>query len=249
MIKFHYVLTYGVLVSFFTADSYADPAILETCNKQLAQSLVSYWNFDYGAGLTVQDPVSGNTGEWEANQTQWVPGKVNTGGFFNGANGVSAGVSTYLANSSFSFAAWINPCLVCSTNRAIIDGYGTGGPEFRINSSNYLDLLAQNIQLLGTSSFAVPSGVWSHVAVTYNLNGAFAFYINGKAAGSATNAYSFNNLPLSIGKGSASGGEYFAGYIDEVGVWNTILEPSQISGLYNTGGANAYISSCKGFQF
>ena len=72
---------------------------------------------------------------------------------------------------------------------------------------------------------ALPLGVWSHVAVTYD-GARQRIYVNGVevANRAQTGAIDDQRSPLRIGgNGAFSGGEFFRGLIDEVRVYNRAL--------------------------
>jgi hypothetical protein len=77
-------------------------------------------------------------------------------------------------------------------------------------------------------------GQWHHVVfVRTKSSGAFTLYVDGASAGSDTNNTSSLTAQstMSIGRLS-SPGNYFAGTIDEVAIYNTVLSPATISAHY-----------------
>jgi hypothetical protein len=77
----------------------------------------------------------------------------------------------------------------------------------------------------------VQLGTWTHLAGTYDPGeNQLHFYVNGKLQGAAvTTAGSWaSNGPLQIGR-HPSGTQYFPGSIDEVAVWQEVLDPSEIA--------------------
>lgn len=138
--------------------------------------------------------------------------------------------------TNLTYTAWVK-CPTTSGSKAIIGGsdVGGGGPEFRVDPANTISFLKQNVAGIGTSTGKVNSAQWNFVAVTYNSSGAYAFYINGEAAGSGTNlqtfAYGSNNFIF----GNALNGspERFVGSLDDVRVYGSVLTPTEITNLFN----------------
>ena len=78
------------------------------------------------------------------------------------------------------------------------------------------------------SPTAVPLGTWTHVALTYD-GAMLRLFVNGAEVVSraTTGAINPSSSPLWIG-GNSPFGEYFAGLIDEVRVYNRALTGSEI---------------------
>ena len=76
------------------------------------------------------------------------------------------------------------------------------------------------------------NGAWHHVVFTRTkATGALALYVDGAAAGTATGASTASlSGPASLNFGRIqSGGNYFAGSLDEVAIYNVVLSPATIS--------------------
>lgn len=203
----------------------------------LLNSLVSYWKYDENSGNAVGDSKGSNTGAWSGTLgSQWTPGKINSGGNFNGSdNGVNCGNDISLQLSVFTYAGWVKT----STSGTICSWVNNAGPQFRIGGTLHLDLLQSNISNIASSTGAVPSGVFAHVAVTYDASGNWAFYINGSLSGSGTNAQGFS-FSSNFYHGRQLTGEYLNGVLDELGVWSRALSASEIAQLYNSGLGKQY---------
>jgi hypothetical protein len=150
-------------------------------------------------------------------------------------------------NSNFTIECWIRPVSVTGagvifSKRSSTGAYG--GFIFQLND-NKLNIVATNdesswgINLDSTSTLS--SNTWYHVAVT-RLNNTFKIFINGAEEGSQTAAdfvISTNPDNMVIGAGSASGGQEFVGYIDDLRIIrgvslynNTFTPPTAQLGLY-----------------
>ena len=70
---------------------------------------------------------------------------------------------------------------------------------------------------------------WTHLAVTYD-GSVQRLYVNGVLAGShaQTGSMAVGNQPLRIGGNASFAGEFFAGLIDEVKVYNRALSAAEI---------------------
>ena len=91
-----------------------------------------------------------------------------------------------------------------------------------------------------TVNYTLSTGVWYHVAVTWDTNGSSSstatFYVNGSSIGTDTSSIFaiFNSTsPFAIGAlGSST--NHWDGKIDDVRVWDTIRSGAQISANYQT---------------
>ena len=76
---------------------------------------------------------------------------------------------------------------------------------------------------------ALPLNTWTHLAATYS-SGALRIYVNGVLVSTqaGTGSIASSTLPLRIG-GNTIWGEYFAGRIDEVKIYNRVLSVTEIA--------------------
>lgn len=111
------------------------------------------------------------------------------------------------------------------------DGAGTsGGCQWRIDSSaagSNQNLIKSNVASIGESTSALSTNTVYMVGVSYDASGNFAFYVDGKADGSGTNAQTFTHGSFQLGHNSTlfSNDEYFAGDIITYGEWS-VAQPA-----------------------
>ena len=159
-----------------------------------------------------------------------VGGKFGNGGSFDGVNDyIQIPNSTSLQNQVFTITAWIKPTSILSLTETIIGWSVGGGPQFRVSNGS-LSLTKENIVNVGSGQ-SISAEVFSHIAVTYDSNGNYVFYINGLPAGSGTNKQTFTFSNLLIGKQQSV--EQMYGILDDVRVYNRALSPAEVSDLYN----------------
>jgi hypothetical protein len=83
-----------------------------------------------------------------------------------------------------------------------------------------------------TTNFVINE--WEHYVGVYTSN-TMTFYRNGVLQGTTNNTHTNvnqANLPIWIGRGV--GGNYFNGSIDDIGIWNRVLNPNEIANLYQS---------------
>ncbi|MDP6770321.1 MAG: Ig-like domain-containing protein, partial [Anaerolineales bacterium] len=139
-------------------------------------------------------------------------------------------------DDSRTLTAWINANELSGDQGIIFTGtIGT-------NDMFTMALLAANptkISVWGynhdvTGSTVLSTGIWYHIAITYNaLDGELKSYINGAIdINTTTTDYTTSLGTVEIGR---AGTDEFNGKIDEIGIWNEALTSAEITALYNSG--------------
>ena len=195
--------------------------------------LVAAYSFDDGSGTTVAD-ASGNGHTGTITGATWAAtGKYGKALQFNGTSAlvtVADAASLHLS-SGMTLEAWVNPSTVNANWRDVI---------YKGNDNFYLEATSTNASrpdagTIAGGSYAdafgtavLPANSWSHLAETYD-GAALRLYVNGTqvASTSHTGTIASSTNPLQIG-GDSIYGQFFAGLIDEVRVYNVALTAAQI---------------------
>ena len=187
------------------------------------------------SGTTVAD-LSGQNNTGTGLNTTWTTGRYGRGLAFNRSTSwvtVNSSASLNLVNR-LTLEAWVSPTvssgwrtIIFKELDAIYELYASSssGPVGGVNIGGYQEVFS------GTS---LPTNTWSHVAATWDGT-TLRLYVNGVQVGSRAVAgtLSTTSNPLRIG-GDATWGEYFAGTIDEVRVYNRALSAAEIQTDMNT---------------
>lgn len=206
-------------------------------------ALVGAWGFEEGGGLTTADSSGNNNNGTLTNGPTWA---INGGKFGNAItfDGVNDFVNVLRSNSldltqSFTISAWVFPTAVRQDwSAVVVKNYTqylyatTGGLGVSCKAGAVLaGASVSDGTLNGTSinvcdNTAIPQGQWSHLAVTYDAaTGNLLLYING---GTPTTIAASGLMPPSTGDlqigASQFAGEYFAGKIDEVRIYNVAIQ-------------------------
>jgi chitodextrinase len=201
--------------------------------------LVAAYSFNEGAGTTVADSSgNGNTGTLTA--TTWSSsGKYGNALTFNGSTAVVTigNAASLQLTTAMTLEAWVNPTVVNSAWRDVI---------YKGNDNYFLEGTSQGSSApvaggtfgtahgLALGTAALPVNTWSHLAATYD-GATLRLYVNGVQVGSLAQTGNIvtSANPLQIG-GDSIYGQYFAGMIDEVRVYNIALTAAQIQTDMNT---------------
>lgn len=175
---------------------------------------------------TAQVPNHMQTSTWS--QSAWVKASsLNSNGGGGGAcnSGGTASDIVSLGNN--------NIMRLCTSSTALSTVYLR--VVRRINTANYESCISSN-------TFTLGDGAWHHLAAVSdgtNLN----VYLDGtKTQCSEATPQDYDlAYPVTIGKNPTATSYYFGGYIDEVRVYGTALDDSQINQLYR--GAQPGVSS------
>jgi len=211
----------------------------------LVEGMVSHWRLDGDAN----DSVGNNDGTVYGNSV-WTTGQVNGALYFDGVGDyVDCGNDSSLnLTNNFSIAAWFNldntgpVLLICKGN---VPAYESGGAysilcipsngifAFYVRGSSNTDY--------GYATTSVPLSEWTHIVGTFS-DGNIIVYKNGSfAANGSLGAPTINitDEPLAIG-GEGDGGMAFSGRIDDVRIYDRVLDEAEAEELTNLGMPKPY---------
>src|SRR5262245_20412824 len=209
---------------------------LEELESRTAPALVAAYGFEEGSGTTAVDSSGrGNRGTLAGPARR--AGKLGQALSFNGAgNLVNVADSNSLdLTNGMTLEAWVYPTAASdSFDTVVLKERGTTSLAYALYAadgagrppSTYINIVGSDRSVAGTSNLSL--NTWSHLAATYN-GSALRLYVNGTQVATRNqtgNAAATTNA-LRIG-GNTVWGEYFAGLIDEVRVYNTALTQAQI---------------------
>lgn len=199
---------------------------------------VSLLHFDGTNGATTTTDAKGNTVTLTNATISTAQSKF--GGSSLALNG-SSGYCNIASSTNFNFGTsnitiefWVYPN-TNSGQQTLLERRGTGFGSgdwvvwYCSSGTNRISMISYDADGVGndfvsTSSGDLPSGQWSHVAITRN-NNVWTIWVNGVSKGSATKSFTFasSTQPITIGRDNSSGGRfYFNGYIDEFRIINNI---------------------------
>ncbi len=144
----------------------------------------------------------------------------------------SSDTTTLQISGDMSISTWVRTS-VGSTFQKIINKRDAGGTnyDFYLDNSATPKLRFYDGSTAASSTGTITLSTWNHVAISIS-SGTATFYINGVASGTQSFSITSNDAPLYIGKYYS--GEFFAGDIDEVAIWNKALELEDVQTIYNS---------------
>ncbi len=168
---------------------------------------------------------------------------------FNGSSNwvtINDSASLDLA-SGMTIEAWVYPTAI-SGWRTVTMKEQTSSASYWLYANDDTSRPANVVNVGGTvwqlsAGSQLPINTWSHLASTYD-GATQKLYLNGVLAGSRaqTGAIALSSGALRIG-GNSVWGEYFAGYIDELRVYNRALTQAEISSDFTTAVVGLVVST------
>ncbi|MFA5911139.1 MAG: Calx-beta domain-containing protein [Vicinamibacterales bacterium] len=201
--------------------------------------LVAAYGFNEGSGTTAADASgAGQTGSISG-ATWSTAGKNGNALSFDGVNDlVTVADTAALDVTRTTLMAWLRPSSLGSW-RSVVLKETTNGLAYALYANDNASRPAGFVNLGSTDRSAngtatMPLNAWTHVAMTYD-GANIRLYVNGVLV--RTRAYAGNIITsaraLTIG-GNSIWGEWFAGLIDDVRIYNRALTLAEVQTGMNT---------------
>jgi hypothetical protein len=208
-------------------------------------TLVAAYSFDEGLGRYSRDQT-GHGHHAELRGATWTAGHGGTAGaaHFNGesARAVVPASTALDFPDGYTIEAWVRPDAEQSGWRSALLRERDGGLSYGLYANDDAGHPTASLNTGGNDEnlaapSGLPAGTWSHLAATYDpAAGTLTFYLDGAAVAS-TEVEGAPNTDgagdLSIG-GNSVWGEYFAGDIDDVRLWDGPVSAATVAQLRDT---------------
>jgi hypothetical protein len=212
-------------------------------NLNLGGSILHYWELDESSGDRV-DLVNGND-LLEANDP--IPntiGRINYAADFDAVdNSRFLYNDTVSSDNTFSISSWVNLHAYNAIQEQDLWGVNTDPgivASLFVSFTNQFEFYSTSNNVTLTTSITPDLETWYHTVLVVNRNQMY-LYINGNLAGTQyiVGVTTFDNAFV----GFYLSNDYYDGVpnyqingaIDEVGIWNRMLNESEIKALYNFG--------------
>lgn len=156
--------------------------------------------------------------------------------------------------TAITISAWVKPDII-DTSGGIIDKYDTGpysgwsiwqssaGDGKWKGTFGIEEPSNPGVGVQTEVEFLIPSTDWQHVVVTFNgTTGVLSLYHDGSPVDTDSNeagSIIYTNLEeIIMGARSDSPATEFEGNIDEVAIWDTVLDDATIDSIFNSGAPN-----------
>jgi hypothetical protein len=240
--------SYSVQITNSAGSTNSEAAVLTVIPvTNLSVGLHAFWHFDETAGLTAFDVTSNhNDGAlvgFPADNSQWVPSYYIRALAFNGADYVeladNSTIGSQLVNR-FSVAGWFRSNVPLSADANTYRMLEKENSYFLIQGNGDpaslgiggINALVKKGGLVFTAAIgqALNANQWYHIAATYDGSN-LRIYLDGALKGTAAVAAPIDSTTdvLHIGADhNVATPRFFDGQIDELGIWERPLRPSEI---------------------
>ena len=157
------------------------------------------------------------------------------------------GLAEFNPMNGFTLAMWLKPASDCGNNARVFY-FGNGSSHasviaLRLEAGNKI----RYTHYQGYVDYSIPNlrGNWHHVAITYNGNRSYSFYLDGSPVALTWSAAMTKNLTMSnknlfLGYIAADtwwkdGTDPYKGLVDDFFLSNREFSPSEISAMYSNG--------------
>ncbi|MBV1853216.1 glycoside hydrolase family 127 protein [Catellatospora tritici] len=207
---------------------------------------VAHWKFDETSGTSAADATGNGKTASLAGGATWVAGRTGNAVSLSGTSQYVSAPSGILAGATaFSAATWVRLDTVANWARLFDFGTGTTANMFLVprSSANTARFAITNSGAGGEQQInapsALPTGVWTHVAVTIG-GGVGILYVNGaevarNSAMTLTPGSLGSTTQNWIGRSQYSGDPYLDGAVDSFRLYSRALTASEVANLYSTG--------------
>ncbi len=199
--------------------------------------LVAAYSFSEGSGTSVGDASGNNNVGMVTGGAAWTTqGHFGSAISFDGVDDLIAiaDSATLDLTNGMTLEAWVNPTGLSGWRTVVMKEINAGLAYALYANDNapdpaaYVHLANQSVSNHVGGTSQLPLNTWSHVAATFDGTTVRVF-VNGVEVGNAPASGSLvhSSNSLRIG-GNAVWGEYFAGVIDEVRIYNRALTATDI---------------------
>lgn len=220
------VIAFFVLIFSFTLASFS--------SATLEHGLVAHYKLD---GNT-NDATGSNNGENIG--VEFAEGRTGSAGIFQQEDYVRVANSNSLQmDKEFTISAWIKDSGDNTDgDYATIAGKWDNPYEYFFGLHEGEKKLVFGVQDGGyfpRSTKIIENDVWTFVAVTFKENtNEYKFYVDDELAGSGTLSKNLVRSTSKFNLGRAAGGNSWIGQLDDVRVWDRVLNGEEIMELYNS---------------
>jgi len=209
--------------------------------REVDDSLILYLPFEEGKGDTTKDESEyGHDGEL-VNNPKWVDGKMGKALEFGGNNYVQVPITDELQlREVFTAEFWVkrDSAQASTWNYMVAAGSLKWAVIYNTDQKVYI---YSNTGAWGQRIVTdIPlTEDWTHIAATYDIKKEVKLYFNGEDAGTGAKPTAVVEIDGSIMAGARHPGqEFFTGIIDEVALYNRILDIEEIKrDMETVGGA------------
>jgi len=205
----------------------------------LTDGCQAYWNLnDNGSGGVSLVDSTGNANNFTSNVGATLgTGIIGGDAVFSSGSYIDHTTSSIDMSSDFTIGLWVNYSSFAAVNMLIGNNLAPTIQFYLLNGTYVIG--GAGIGNVATAPDPIQTlGVWSYVTFTRS-SGVCQFYVNASPL-TTTAVLPTLNLSGAIALSVDFYGNYLNGSLDEIGIWNRSLSPTEVDALYNNGSGNTY---------
>jgi hypothetical protein len=229
---------------------YHDGSNTSDISGSVGQDSILYYDLEEGSGTDVYDNSDEKNNATIRNSYTWISGKEGDYALdlVNGSDIYLDSMISRTDDDNTTIAAWMRwdndttPSSVTPMGRDDIDSYTWYFKRSGSYELHYEETFGDSITVSGVDTTDWFSGNWFHFAATVQGHGGdnltFTAYVNGSQVGSSTTGGGFYDTIMqfsSFGKGLSNDDYGWDGAWDDITLFDTLLDSSQINTLYQYG--------------
>lgn len=194
------------------------------------QDMMAWWKLDDSTGTVAEDSSGNNRHLQLQGNKAWVTGQQGMALEFSDPSQTASTAEPGPVYPEFTLSAWIRPNDLTRVNTVFSFG---NSAAFRTHGTR-LRFTVHGLKNHDTSTGLLASGTWTHVAVSFRAAtpGGAKFYVNGVLHQSVdTSSISTSTPGIWRVGASLTQEEWFKGLIDEVRLYNRVLNDSEIASI------------------
>ena len=216
---------------------------------------IAHWKMDEMSGTIASDSAGGHDAAL-INGTSWGGGQLNGATLFDGSNDfLDVPHDDALSlTQEMSFSAWINASSFGTSYQTIV-AKDDGGAGSNYWFGTWRDDLAFGFfsngffREVATTGLGIQTNVWNHVAATFDDSlSTVVLYLNGTEVANGVLNFSPTAVTADLTLGKSPDGEYWRGLLDDVRIYDRVLDGPDIAALAvtsegGTGGPAEYLDN------
>ena len=216
---------------------------------------IAHWKLDETSGSTAVDSEGGHDGTL-VNGPSWTAGQLDGGLQFDGANDyvrVTHDEALSL-DQDMTFTAWANTASISGGYQVILakDDPGNGASNYWFGIWNddlvfgyWADGGFRDVRTSASAGLTV--GTWHHLAATFDdASNEVRLYLDGVEVQVGSLAWEPTTETVDLWIGHSVDGEYWDGRLDDVRIYDSVLEATEVAELAAAGGSGGGGGSCDG---
>jgi hypothetical protein len=224
----------------------------QSASSTLLTGLLAYYKLDETTGSIAFDATSHHYDLTNTGATMNVTGKIGTSFSYNGTTNKTGGIDGTFELQTMTVSCWVYTAQTGETS-GIVDNYHWTGDGWSIEIGGewdndglavfHLNDETNELNLYKTSGTAINNSAWHHLVGVFNGSTAYLYVdhvLETSAAWAHTITYNASNVFKLGCRGGDDGELFFAGRIDEVGIWNRAMAQSGIDSLWNSGNGRTH---------